>query len=126
MGATISPVIRSTIIHRVVHKPDRSVAEPLPPILADLLTPLDPEADAFLRNHIVRSLEDQNVRRGRFKLPDSNAILTMCDAALERPDDDAVFIDQSRAIAMALAAAAQGKFRPDARISPGDLVVCLV
>src|SRR3712207_5699524 len=60
------PSVQRAIVHRVHQRRDAVTQVDPPPILADLVSPLDPAVERFLADHIVRSLDDYRARRSRF------------------------------------------------------------
>jgi hypothetical protein len=125
-AATMPEVtIAQYIVHRVHQKPDPRTQVDPPPMLADVVSPPDGLVEDFLIAHIQRGQEDYRSRRATFlAVPTSNPVREQCDAIFDHLGDVSCFVDRSRTIATELAAAAQGRERADARITPGDLIVC--
>jgi hypothetical protein len=119
-------VIDRAIVHRVYDEAGKRSRPDVPPLLSGAVTPLDAEAESFLRDHITGSQGDYRARRGAFDDPDHNAVLAACDAIFASPTSEEVFVEQSQAIARRLFEAMRGQEHMDARISTGDLIVCLV
>lgn len=109
-------------IHKlIVHKVDHETYDKSQP--SDLPTPLNEPVRSFLRRHITKSREHKNTRTAVFlpeeELPEDDPSTALaCNAILENPDNDDIFVEHSKILAQHLFNQLTG------RTSPGDLVVC--
>lgn len=104
--------IHRMIIHKIDHK---NFDEPQ---YADLESPLTPEAQQFLIDHIARNQEHKYARSALFleRYEGNFSLRDCCEDLVANPD---AFVNHSRAIAKHLFLSV------DKRVSTGDLVVCL-
>lgn len=110
-----------TLHQMIIHKVDHQKFDA--PRLADVESPITPEAESFLLRQIRENREHKYTRTARFKAVDPNRVCLekLCTALLQTKP---AFVPQSRAIAEHLFNAMKSDRRIAHLISPGDLVVC--
>lgn len=107
--------IKKIIIHKIDHiKSDK-------PLLADIESPLNPDVEWFLEEHIRENYLNSYIREANFVVnPTGKRVLkNLCKDILDHPGQ---FVAKSREIASHLFEVVEG----DNRISPSDLAVCLL
>ncbi|MFZ5968189.1 MAG: nucleoid-associated protein [Bacillota bacterium] len=103
-------VVKKSIIHVLDKNTDA-------PILTDFEQEIDEDIHEFLEKHIIKSLADEENRKGKFRTG-STAVKDACQRILE---DENNFVDASKEIAIQLFKA----MKNHNNISSSDLVVCL-
>lgn len=106
--------IASIILHQMDH-----IAERL--VLSDLTTTMNPATSLALGKQVVTNRDHKRAQRFAFDSATPNVVNDAFGTILQQPDDERIFIAQSRIVAVRLYETIRG----NKNVSVGDLLLCL-